>query len=91
MTNVDGDIRVSVAASRVTAEHTRGTLKLDTGVIREAKAIAAKEGTSVSTLLAENLWGAQPFDAAKFQISEQARTRQGTGGANSAAAAPGTL
>lgn len=31
VTNVDGDIRVSVAASRVTAEHTRGTLKLDTG------------------------------------------------------------
>ena len=31
VSNVDGDIRVSVAASRVTAEHTRGTLKLDTG------------------------------------------------------------
>lgn len=31
VTNVDGDIRVSVAASRVTTEHTRGTLKLDTG------------------------------------------------------------
>jgi lia operon protein LiaG len=31
VSNVDGDIHVSVAASRVTAEHTRGTLKLDTG------------------------------------------------------------
>jgi lia operon protein LiaG len=31
VTNVDGDVRVDVAASRVTAEHTRGTLKLDTG------------------------------------------------------------
>ena len=31
VTNVDGDVRVAVAASRVTAEHTRGTLKLDTG------------------------------------------------------------
>ncbi|HEY4307113.1 MAG TPA: DUF4097 family beta strand repeat-containing protein [Gemmatimonadaceae bacterium] len=31
VSNVDGDIRVSVAASRVRAEHTRGKLNLDTG------------------------------------------------------------
>jgi hypothetical protein len=31
VTNVDGDVRLSVAASAVTTEHTRGTLKLDTG------------------------------------------------------------
>jgi hypothetical protein len=31
------------------------TLKLDTGVIRKAKVIAAKEGTSVSALLADKL------------------------------------
>ena len=29
--NVDGDLRVSVAASRVTSEHTRGKLSLETG------------------------------------------------------------
>jgi lia operon protein LiaG len=31
VSNVDGDILVSVAAATVTAEHTRGRLKLDTG------------------------------------------------------------
>jgi len=31
ITNVDGDLRVSVAASRVTSQHTRGRLSLDTG------------------------------------------------------------
>lgn len=31
VSNVDGDIRVSVAAAHVTAEHTRGVFKLDTG------------------------------------------------------------
>lgn len=31
VSNVDGDLRVSVASARVTAEHTRGILKLDTG------------------------------------------------------------
>jgi DUF4097 and DUF4098 domain-containing protein YvlB len=31
VTNVDGDIRVEVAASRVTAQHTRGSLHLGTG------------------------------------------------------------
>jgi len=31
VSNVDGDIRVSVAASSLTAEHTRGRLRLDTG------------------------------------------------------------
>jgi lia operon protein LiaG len=31
VSNVDGDIRVSVAAAHVSAEHTRGILKLDTG------------------------------------------------------------
>ncbi len=31
ITNVDGDIRVSVASARVTSEHTRGQLTLDTG------------------------------------------------------------
>lgn len=31
VSNVDGDIRVSVAAARVTSERTRGILKLDTG------------------------------------------------------------
>ncbi len=31
------------------------TLKLDAGVIREAKVIAAQEGTSVSALLADKL------------------------------------
>jgi hypothetical protein len=31
ITNVDGDVRVSVAAASVAAEHTRGTLQLDTG------------------------------------------------------------
>lgn len=31
VTNVDGDVRVSVAASTVSTEHTRGSLSLDTG------------------------------------------------------------
>ncbi|HEX4681471.1 MAG TPA: DUF4097 family beta strand repeat-containing protein [Gemmatimonadaceae bacterium] len=31
VSNVDGDVRVSVAAASVTAEHTRGRLNLDTG------------------------------------------------------------
>jgi len=31
VTNVDGDIRVSVASATVTTEHTRGSLSLDTG------------------------------------------------------------
>jgi lia operon protein LiaG len=31
ITNVDGDLRVSVGASRVTSQHTRGRLSLDTG------------------------------------------------------------
>jgi lia operon protein LiaG len=31
VSNVDGDIRVSVAAATLTAEHTRGRLRLDTG------------------------------------------------------------
>ena len=31
VTNVDGDVRVSVAAASVTTEHTRGSLDLDTG------------------------------------------------------------
>jgi hypothetical protein len=31
ITNVDGDLRVSVAAARVTSSHTRGRLNLDTG------------------------------------------------------------